>query len=200
MSPVLPVHETSSIHIPKTTKVFQQELVSTDEDFNHSNRFLADALFLRTSCSLCRQYFPCLRVSLKKVDSITFVSASASWAPEWTQCSWIPSAKISLMARACNCVRNSWQFGAAVRVVRSYKLLQSVIARSFSVILIVGMEMASGRFWIVSGFCHWMSGFWIQSRPGKVWSDPTPMRVLRFPLIKCLSLFFGSFLYPKTKD
>ena len=35
------------------------------------------------------------------------------------------------MARACSCVLNSWQFGTAVLVVRSKRLLQSVIAKSF---------------------------------------------------------------------
>ena len=39
------------------------------------------------------------------------------------------------MDLARSCVRNSWQFGMAVLVVRSYRLLQSVIAKSLSVAL-----------------------------------------------------------------
>ena len=60
------------------------------------------------------------------------------------------------MERANNCVLNSWQFGTAVRVVRSYRLLQSVIAKSFSSIFAVG-TVASGRD-TVSGFCHGILG------------------------------------------
>ena len=62
------------------------------------------------------------------------------------------------MDLACNCVRNSEQFGTAVLVVRSYKLLQSVIAKSFSSSLAVGTEKAGGRFCTLLGFCHLIDG------------------------------------------
>lgn len=82
------------------------------------------------------------------------VRASANCAPEWTQCSEIPSFSMSLMARAWSCVLNSEQFGTAVRVVKSYKLLQSVIARSFSSHLMVGTVMACGKPFTLLGSCH----------------------------------------------
>lgn len=43
-------------------------------------------------------------------------------------------------------MRNSWQFGMAVLVVKSYRLLQSVMARSWSFTLYVGREIAEGFF------------------------------------------------------
>ena len=98
-------------------------------------RFLADALFFKTSLESWRQYVPCLRVSLKKFASIIFVRASANWAPEWTQCNFMPSERMSLIERAKSWVLNSEQFGMAVRVVKSYRLLQSVMAKSSLVTL-----------------------------------------------------------------
>ena len=62
------------------------------------------------------------------------------------------------MDLARSCVQNSWQFGMAVLVVRSYRLLQSVIAKSLSVALYVGIEIAGGSFCADSGFCHSVFG------------------------------------------
>ena len=87
-----------------------------------------DALSLSTSSSSFSLYLPIFRVSLKKLFSMILVKESASCAPECTHRSVIPSESCSLIARVCNCVLNSWQLGGAVRVTRSYKLLQSVAA------------------------------------------------------------------------
>ena len=112
--------EMSSIHIPKSSKLLKDyELISFVEAFSQRSRFLAEARFLRTSLISCKQYLPCFSVALRKLASIVLVRASASCAPECTQCRLIPSANTSLIHLASNCVRNSWQFGVAVRVVRS---------------------------------------------------------------------------------
>ena len=63
---------------------------------------------------------------------------------------------MSLIDLASNWVRNSWQLGMAVRVVKSNRLLQSVMAMSWWLALYVGMEMAGGRSVIFSGFCQWI--------------------------------------------
>ena len=113
--------------------------------FNHLIRFRLDARSLRISCESCKQYVPWRRVARMKLASMSFVGASESCAPPCTQCNAIPSAKISLIERANNWARKSLHCGAAVRVVRSYRLLQSVTATSCSVTFSVGTLIAWGR-------------------------------------------------------
>ena len=60
---------------------------------------------------------------------MAFVKASASCAPASTHLKLIPSLRTSLIERATNCTLNSEQEGGAARVIKSYRLLQSVIAR-----------------------------------------------------------------------
>ena len=86
---------------------------------NHLMRLRSDARFFKIWCWSKSWYFPCSRVCLKKELFMTLVRASAICAPLWTHFKVTPSSSKSRMARACNMVRNSWQFGFAVRVTRS---------------------------------------------------------------------------------
>ena len=69
-------------------------------------------------------------LSSGKLVSITFVRASANWAPLWTHRMSTPSDNRSLIDLANSCVRNSWQLGTAVRDTRSKRDLQSVTVMS----------------------------------------------------------------------
>ena len=94
---------------------------------NHCNRDLESDLALRISLSSCKQYFPKWRHSRNIVLSMTFVSESATWAAEGTQRIWIPLFRCSFISLAWSKVRNSPQLGGAVRLIKSYKDLQSVV-------------------------------------------------------------------------
>ena len=61
------------------------------------------------------------------VLSITFVRESAIWAPDGTHRILIPFWRCSLMSFACSIVLNSVHAGGAVRLIRSYNDLQSVV-------------------------------------------------------------------------
>ena len=61
-----------------------------------------------------------------------FVNESAIWAPDGTHLRQIPVSMCSLINLACNSVLNSKHDGVAVRLTRSYKLLQSVAMIDFS--------------------------------------------------------------------
>ena len=124
-------------HTPKTSifrhiKQFSLHPVllvgSSQDDFSHLILLRALARFLSTSSSSCKRYLPIFSVSLKNDASITLVRKSASCAPPCTQRSDTFSVRNSLMARAFSCVRSSVQLGVAVRVMRSYRDLQSVAA------------------------------------------------------------------------
>ena len=94
---------------------------------NHCNRDLESDLALRISLSSCKQYFPKWRHSRNIELSMTFVSESATWAAEGTQRIWIPLFRCSFISLAWSKVRNSPQLGGAVRLIKSYKDLQSVV-------------------------------------------------------------------------
>ena len=83
---------------------------------------------------------------------MAFVRASANCAPECTHRRIIPSCRASVIALETSWTLNSAHDGGAVRVVRSKRLLQSVIAMS-AVSLKVGAEMAGEIvFRVISGF------------------------------------------------
>ena len=104
---------------------------------------------------------------------MAFVKLSASWAPLGTHLNFVPSRKASLIDRAISWTLNSEQLGGAVLVIRSYKLLQSVMATS-SEVTKVGTVMAGcslGR--ASSGLFQSVLGSWIQlqkSRNHASWS------------------------------
>ena len=95
---------------------------------SHFRRFRAFARCLRISSSSFSRYWPCSKVSRRKLVSIIFVKLSASCAPLATQRSWTPSSSISLIFFAFNIVRYSLHVGVAVLVTKSKRLLQSVAA------------------------------------------------------------------------
>lgn len=100
---------------------------------SHFNRLRLSDLCLGISNSSFNRCTPPWIVDLRNEPSITFVSSSASWAPEWTHLKVTFSSNKSSMDLAWSCVLNSAQSGGAVLVTRSYNDLQSVPA------------MASGR-------------------------------------------------------
>ena len=94
---------------------------------NHCSLLLESDLALRISLSSCKQYFPSWRHSRSMALSITLVNESATWAPDGTHRIWMPFWRCSLISLAWSNVRNSWQLGGAVRLMRSYSDLQSVV-------------------------------------------------------------------------
>ena len=128
------------------------------------SRLRLQALCFKVACSSCNRYLPTARVSLRNEFSMTLVSASANCAPECTHLKLVPSWRKSLIARACNWVLNSWQFGIAVREIKSNRDLQSMVATSDSSGTLKGdVEIASGSsFKASSGFLHFTAGFSIQ--------------------------------------
>ena len=125
---------------------------------SHLSLSLVFARSFRVASSSHSLYDPYFRVSRIKRDSIALVKQSASCSPERTQRSWIPSFRASWMALATNWTMNSEQDGGAVLVVRSNRLLQSVIARSDES-FIVGTVMAGANFFKASsGFLHRVVG------------------------------------------
>ena len=127
----------NEIHTPKRWSFKNvHQCCSWEAVSSHWDLDRAVCLSFKTFCSSCKQYWPSFRVCLKKRLCIIFVNASANWAPECAHLRFIPSASMSLMALACSCVRNSWQFGGAVLVTRWYNDLQSVTAMSGSSLLV----------------------------------------------------------------
>lgn len=100
------------------------------DSLNHLTlAFLSDRAF-KISCSSWRLYLPIAMHSLNTWLSILLVSASAIWACDGTQRTWIPFCKCSLINLACRWVLNSWHDGGAVLLMRSYSDLQSVVSKA----------------------------------------------------------------------
>ena len=128
--------------------------------FNHFMRSLVLARSFNIDCSSHKRYEPCFKVSRRNRASMALVKASANWAPVWTHRRLIPSRRVSLIALATHCTRNSEHCGGAVLVIKSCKLLQSVTAMS-SAVGIVATVMAGSTFMSASsGRCHCVAGSW----------------------------------------
>ena len=100
-------------------KVISQVSVASLDWFNHLILSLDFARSLNRASSSHNRYTPIFRVSRRKLASIDFVRASASWAPLCTHRTWIPSLVASLIALATKDTRNSEQEGGAVRLIKS---------------------------------------------------------------------------------
>ena len=162
---------------------------------SHLRRFRAEALSFKICSWSCNWYFPARRTWRRKEHSISFVKASATWAPEWTHRKLTFSANMSLMDLANSWVLNSWQFGGAVRLTKSNNDLQSVTAMSS---LKVALAIVYGRFCNVCLGCFQLScGFIIQAqnkRSQESWSNVELSEVASADNV--LTTTFWIFLHP----
>ena len=83
---------------------------------------------LSTSSMSCSRHLRCLRNNRRGVTSIHFVSESASWAAECTQCRVTPCFILSFITNASNNVLCSEHCGVVVLLMASYNDLQSTTA------------------------------------------------------------------------
>ena len=124
--------------------------------------------WLAFSCKLCDspkiRKRPKLRTVRRYVESIGFVRVLASMiAVDIHLQSVFPSAccRISMTSIA---VRHSWQLGVATLVIRSYRLLQSVVRSALG-----------SSFSEISGYCHANFGLWITPHMQRIqlslWTD-----------------------------
>ena len=131
----------------------------------------------------------------KRVFQAHAVEPVQEGAPEWIQWSLFSSANISLIDRANNWVRNSWQLGMAMHVViKSQRLLQFVMAR-FDCWLYIWNRYGG---WQVRNFLRLLP-LNPATMPSKDWPRSTDqvMLIARACLLTaCWSQCIESFLFP----